>query len=126
MFTVFIINEIFKTQILWRHVFILNIYIKCYRSSDPGVFCKKGVLRNFAKLIGKAQVFNQKTSFFSFCELQLITVLSLICNSYMSWSTRFFSLKLCGWFSIFDSASFLLKFTFFFNKTHGLFDFKTS
>ena len=34
-----------------------------------------------------------------FChELQLITVLLLICDSYMSWSTRFVSLKLCVWF----------------------------
>ena len=29
-------------------------------------------------------------------------------------------------FSIFDSISFSLKFIFFFNKMHGLFDFKTS
>ena len=29
-------------------------------------------------------------------------------------------------FFIFDSVSFLLKFIFFFNKMHGLFDFKTS
>ena len=28
-----------------------------------------------------------------FCELQLITVLSLICNSYMRWNTCFVSLK---------------------------------
>ena len=28
-----------------------------------------------------------------FCELQMITVLSLICNSYMRWSTCFVSLK---------------------------------
>ena len=60
-----------------------------------------------------------------FChELQLITVLLLICDSYMSWSTRFVSLKLCVGFSIFDSVLFLLKFIFFFNKMHGFFDFK--
>ena len=41
-------------------------------------------------------------------ELQLITVFLLICGSYMSWSTRFFSLKLCVEFSIFDFVSFLL------------------
>ena len=62
----------------------------------------------------------------SFRELQLIIVLLLICDSYMSWSTRFISLKLCVGFSIFDSVSFLLKFIFLFNKMHGLFDFKTS
>ena len=60
-----------------------------------------------------------------FCKLQLITVLLLICASYMSWSTRFVSLKLCVGFSIFDFAWFLLKFIFLFSKMHGLFDFKT-
>ena len=67
-----------------------------------------------------------KNSLFLFRELQLITVLLLICDSYMSWSTRFVSLKLCMGFSIFDSVSFLLKFIFLFNKMHRLFDFKTS
>ena len=38
----------------------------------------------------------EKTSLFFFREPQLITVLPLICDSYMSWSTRFFPLKLCG------------------------------
>ena len=68
----------------------------------------------------------KKISSFFFHKLQLITVLLLICNSYMSWSARFVSLKLCVWFSILDSFSFLLKFIFLFNKMHGLFDFKTS
>ena len=48
-------------------------------------------------------------------KLLLITVLLLICDSYMSWSARFVSLKLCVVFSIFDSVSFLLKFIFLFN-----------
>ena len=34
--------------------------------------------------------------------------------------------KLCVGFSIFESVSLLLMFMFLFNKTHGLFDFKTS
>ena len=63
---------------------------------------------------------------FFFRELQIITALLLIYNSYMSWNTRFVSLKLCVGFSIFDSLSFLLKFIFLFNKMHELFDFKTS
>ena len=58
-----------------------------------------------------------------FCELQLITVLHLICDSYISWSTRFVSVELCVGFSIFDSILFLLKFIFLFG---GLFDLKTS
>ena len=67
----------------------------------------------------------KKSSFF-FCELQLIQVLHLICDSYMSWITRFVSLKLCVGFSIFYSVPFLLKFLFLFNKMQELFDFKTS
>ena len=56
----------------------------------------------------------QKMHSFFFHELQLIRVLFLICDSYMSWSTRFLSIKLCIGFSIFDSVSFLLKFKFLF------------
>ena len=47
-------------------------------------------------------------------------------DSYMTWNTSFVPLKLCVGFSIFHSVLFLLKFTFLFNKMHGLFDFKTS
>ena len=61
-----------------------------------------------------------KNALFFIRELQLITVLLLICGSYMCWSTRFVSLKLCVGFSVFDSDSFLLKFIFLFNKMHGL------
>ena len=49
---------------------------------------------------------------------------TLIWDSYMSWSTRFVSLKVCVGFSIFYSVSFLLKFIFLFNKKLELFDFK--
>ena len=47
---------------------------------------------------------------------QTVQKMILICDSYMSWSTRFVSLKLCVEFSIFDSVSFLLKFIFFFQR----------
>ena len=63
---------------------------------------------------------------FFFRELELSTVLFLIGNSYISWSTNFVSLKACVGFSIFDSALFLLKFIFLLNKKHGVFDFKMS
>ena len=43
-----------------------------------------------------------------FRELQLITDLLLICDSYMSWSTRFVFIKLCVRFSIFHLAWFFL------------------
>ena len=42
---------------VWVHVlFTFNVYIRfcfLYTSSRPEVFCKKGVLRNFAKFTGK-------------------------------------------------------------------------
>ena len=43
---------------------------------------------------------------FFFCELHLITVLRLNCESYMGWSTRFVSLKLSVGLFIFGSVSF--------------------
>ena len=63
---------------------------------------------------------------FFFRELQLITVLILICDFYMSLNTMFVTLKLCVGFSILDSVSFSLKIIFLFNKMHVLFDFKAS
>ena len=45
---------------------------------------------------------------FFLCKLQLITLLLLICNSYIRWSTRFVTLKLSVGFSIFGSVLFLL------------------
>ena len=58
----------------------------------------------------------KKCTLFFFRELQLISVLLLICDSYMSWSTSLVFLKLWVGFSIFDSVSFLLKFIFFSTK----------
>ena len=58
----------------------------------------------------------KKCTLFFFRELQLISVLLLICDSYMSWSTSLVSLKLWVGFSIFDSVSFLLKFIFLSTK----------
>ena len=63
---------------------------------------------------------------FFFCELKLITVLFLICDSYTRLSVKFASLKACLGFSIFDSVLFSLKFIFLFNKNLRLFVFKTS
>ena len=59
----------------------------------------------------------KKCTFFR--ELQLITVLLLICNSCKSWKPKVhLSKSVCVWFCIFDSVFFLLKFK--------LFDFKSS
>ena len=55
----------------------------------------------------------KKKTFFLSQAPTLITVLLFICNSSMSWSTRFtFSLKVCVGFSIFDAILFLIKFIF--------------
>ena len=61
-----------------------------------------------------------------FYNLQLNTVLPLICDSHMNWSTQSASLKACVGFSIFDCITILLKLYFCWTKNHGLFDFKTS
>ena len=61
----------------------------------------------------KRNVTKNKHSFFSFASFNSITVLLFICSLYTRWSARFISLKLCVRFSIFDSASFLLKFILF-------------
>ena len=79
-----------------------------------------------SKIFSLDKINDTKDALFFFLELQITTVLLLICDSYMSWSTRFLSLKLCVGFSLFDSVSFLLNFIYLFNKMYGLFDFKTS
>ena len=56
------------------------------------------------------KISSTKNTLSFFRELQRITVLLLISNSYMSWSARFVTLKLCAGFSITDSVPFLLKF----------------
>ena len=81
---------------------------------------KAHMLKNFPS--DKINDTKNTLSFF-FRELQLITVLLLICDSYMSWSTRFVPLKLCVEFSVFHSVSFLLKFIFLFHKMHGLLEY---
>ena len=77
------------------------------------------------KKMPSGKVNGTKNGPFFFCKLHLITVLILICDSYIGWSTSFVSLKMWVEFSIFDSISFLLKFIFLFNKMHEVFDFKT-
>ena len=54
---------------------------------------------------------------FFFRELQLMTDLLLIRDSYTSWSARFISLKVCVAFSIFNSVWYLWRFIFLFNKS---------
>ena len=67
----------------------------------------------------------QKLHSFYIRKLQLITVLLLISDTYMSRSTTFVSLKMWVGFSIFNSVLFLLKLVFLLDEKYGLSDFKT-
>ena len=102
-------------------------YVKVYTYSERVFNTLYIEIKHVLKQIplGKMNGVKKKSSFF-FRELQLITVLLLICDFYMSWSIRFVSQKLFVGFSIFDSVLFLLKFIFLFSKMHGLYDFNTS
>ena len=62
---------------------------------------------------------------FFFRELQLITVLFLICDSFIYELKNKVRLSKTA-SGTFDFVSFLLKFIFLFNKMHGFFDFKKS
>ena len=64
----------------------------------------------------------QKMHSFFFFQLQLITVLHLICCLYTSWSTTFISLKVCVTFSIFNSTFifvFIKAYSFVQQKDHN-------
>ena len=100
-----------KICILWEPI---QYIIHCHKTQM--------LKKNF---FGQNKWYKKCPTFF-FHEPQLITVLLLICNSYMSWSTSFVSLWNCVGFSIFNSVTFLLKFIFLFNKMYGLFEFWTS
>ena len=112
-------NRTVWSNVLWY--IKVCVFWKCIQYTIH--WAKTQILKKF--LFEKNKRYKKMPSFF-FRELQLITVLPLISDPYMSWSTRFVSLKLCVGFSVFDSVSFWLKFIFLFNKMHGLFDFKTS
>ena len=107
----------------WNFWFWSNVFFIC-KCIFYSIHHALGKNTNLKKLGLRIKYAVQKIPSFFFRELQLITVLLLIWHSYMSWSTRFVSLKLGLGFSIFDSVPFLLKFIFLFNKIHRLF--KTS
>ena len=95
---------------MWKYIYSKSLFITLYTE----------------KIFFEQNKQNKLLSFF-YHELQLITVLLLIRYSYTSWSTWFITLKLCVGFSIFNSVSFLLKFTLSFSfKKKSLFDFKMS
>ena len=67
----------------------------------------------------------QKCYIYIFSEIEHITILLLIRDANMSWSTTFVSLNKCLEFPIFDTVSLSIKCTFWFNKKDGLCIFKT-
>ena len=111
-------NKIVQSNVFW-YVKVC-IFWKCIQYTIH--WDKKQMLQRFPL----EKINSAKMLCFLFRELQLIIVLLLICDAYMSWSTWFISPKLWVGFSIFDSVLFLLKFTLFFNKMHELSDFETS
>ena len=130
------INHFLVLQIRWKPSMILKtkqqsawskvcwyvkvcIFWKCIQYTIT--VSKTQMLKN----IPFGKINSTKMPSFFFRGLQLITVLLLIYDSYISSSTRFVSLKLGVGFYIFDSVSFL-KSIFLSNKMHGLFGFKTS
>ena len=78
---------------------ILSRMLKCYSWFN--------ILRQNTNnaLISLGQNKHYKKCALFFHNLQLITVLFLVRDSYMSWSTRFMSLKVCVGFWIFDAVS---------------------
>ena len=99
-----------KQKSVWSNVFWyvkVCIFWKCVQYTIH--WDKAQMLKKFPS----DKINGTKMPSFFFRELQLITVLLLICNFYMSWSTKVVSVKLCGKFSVFDSISFLLKFYIF-------------
>ena len=81
-----------KQKKVWSNVFwYVKVYIfwKCIQYITP--WDKTQMLKNSFGQNKRCK----KCPLFFFFDLQLITVLLLICDSYMSWSATFVSLQLC-------------------------------
>ena len=112
-------KDLVKTNAHLRIHWRLSIFLKASKKLYEVIFFDYVKVCIFWKSIqyttdwDKKQML-QKTSFrqnkrykdapFFFAELQLIIVLLLICDCYMSWSISFICLKLCVGFSIFASG----------------------
>ena len=112
-----------KQKSLWSNVFDISkkcIFWKCIQST---IYWDK---IQMLKKLPADKISIIKNALFFFCKLQLITVLLLLCEYYMSWTIRFVFLKVYVQFSISKFVSFLLRFIFLFKKIYGPFNFKTS
>ena len=110
-----IIDNYFRIH--WRPSKILETSNKSIWSND--FWCKSMYILKVHSIhctLDNTQIFEKfpsdkingtKNVLFFFCELQLITVLLLICDYHMSWNTWFVSLKLCWHFP------FLIPFRFY-------------
>ena len=96
----------FRTHTLKAFHHFKNKQQKCMKLSF--LTCKSINILKVVYTLRIKQAVQKMLSFF-FRELQLITVLLLICDSYMSWSPRFVSLKICVEFSIFWSRFVFIK-----------------
>ena len=100
---IFIFFYIYLFYILFIVIIYLDVYFIC-----KSVFITLYIeIKQMIKKLYSDNVNGAKIPSFFFRKFKLITVLLLLCDSYMSWSTRFVSL-----ISV--------------KKIHGLFDFKTS
>ena len=91
-----------KQKSVWRNA---KVYAKVY------IFWK--FIKNFIQRVKIKTLRKLKNTLF-FRDSHLIAFFLSIHDFYTNWSTRFFSLKLCVGFSIFNSVRFLSKFTSFF------------
>ena len=109
------LSTILKTskKSVWSNVFWyvkVCIFWKCIQHTIH--WDKTQMLKTFPS----EKINGTQTAFFFFYELQLITVLFLICNSYMSWSTRFVSKSVCGIFHFRFRFVFIKAYIFFSTK----------
>ena len=82
-----------SNKIVWSNVFwYLKVCIFWKWSRYTIHWYKTQILKNFPS----DKINGTKNVFFFLCELQLIIVSLLICDSYICWSSRFVFLKLCG------------------------------
>ena len=89
---------------VWSDIFwLLKVYLFCK-------FIQQSIQRDKTQMFKK--LLSNKIKIIFFGKLHLITILLLIFDSYISWSTKLIFLKFCVGFSIFDSVSFLLSFYF--------------
>ena len=116
--TILKINKNICSNVFW--------HVRVYNSESLFDISYTEIKHKWRKKFPLDKIDVTKNVLFLLYQLQHITFLLLVFDSYTSWSTGFICLKYSMGFYIFDFASFFLKFIFLFNKKHGLFDLKMS